>query len=359
MNILVDGMGGDNSPHEIVKGAVMAAKEIDETISIIGPVVRIGELLSEQGYMLDDSIDESSMGYLTYKAQDACDIRVINATEVITNNEAPAMAVRKKKDSTIVKGVSLVKEGSADAFISAGSTGALLAAGLLNLGRIKGVKRPGIAAFFPKIGKDDNLLILDVGASVDPKPEYLLQYGIMGSIFVQCIKGIDDPSVMMLNVGAEAEKGDEVHKIAYEMLEKSSINFQGNVEGRDVPSGPCDVVVTDGFAGNIFVKTAEGIAMGVMNRVKDKMMESTKSKIGALLAKDKLYEIKDEFDYSGEGGSPILGLNGPILKIHGSSVATGVKNAIVKAVPYVSYNITEKIAEAIISNEELQKSGEL
>lgn len=328
MNIMIDGMGGDHAPEEIVKGAVQAAKEISGTVSIIGREERINECLQALNWNGDN-------------------IEVVNATEVISNNESPAMAVRKKKDSSISKGMRMLKEGEVDAVISGGSTGALLSAGLLILGRIRGIKRPAIAAFFPKIGMNDTSLILDCGANAESRPEYLLQYGIMGSIFVEKVKGIENPEVMLLNVGAEEEKGDPLHKESFELLRNADINFKGNCEGRDVPFGCCDVVVTDGFSGNVFLKSSEGVALAVMKRIKQKMTEGLAAKAGALLSYNKLKEIKKEFDYSEEGGAPILGLKGPVLKIHGSSKANAVYNAILKAVPYVEQDVTALIENAI------------
>lgn len=328
MNIMIDGMGGDHAPEEIVKGAVQAAREISGTVSIIGREERINECLQALNWNGDN-------------------IEVVNATEVISNNESPAMAVRKKKDSSISKGMRMVKEGEVDAFISGGSTGALLSAGLLILGRIRGIKRPAIAAFFPKIGMNDTSLILDCGANAESRPEYLLQYGIMGSIFVEKVKGIENPEVMLLNVGAEEEKGDPLHKESFELLRNADINFKGNCEGRDVPFGCCDVVVTDGFSGNVFLKSSEGVALAVMKRIKQKMTEGLAAKAGALLSYNKLKEVKKEFDYSEEGGAPILGLKGPVLKIHGSSKANAVYNAILKAVPYVEQDVTALIENAI------------
>lgn len=328
MNIMIDGMGGDHAPEEIVKGAVQAAKEISGTVSIIGREERINECLQALNWNGDN-------------------IEVVNATEVISNNESPAMAVRKKKDSSISKGMRMLKEGKVDAFISGGSTGALLSAGLLILGRIRGIKRPAIAAFFPKIGMNDTSLILDCGANAESRLEYLLQYGIMGSIFVEKVKGIENPEVMLLNVGAEEEKGDPLHKESFELLRNADINFKGNCEGRDVPFGCCDVVVTDGFSGNVFLKSSEGVALAVMKRIKQKMTEGLAAKAGALLSYNKLKEIKKEFDYSEEGGAPILGLKGPVLKIHGSSKANAVYNAILKAVPYVEQDVTALIENAI------------
>lgn len=343
MRILVDGMGGDNSPEEIVKGALMAARETEHTIVLIGPEERLKNLLIEENYK-------------------GSSIEIVNATQVVTNNEHPAMAVKKKKDSTITKGMAMLKKGEVDVFVSAGSTGALLSAGLFNVGRIKGVKRPAIAAFFPKLGKNEKLLLLDCGASVDAKPEYLLQFGIMGSIFMETVKGMTDPSVMLLNVGAEETKGDELHRTGYELLKSSNLNFKGNIEGRDIPYGICDIVVTDGFSGNVFLKSAEGVAAMLMHTLKDMIMSSNRAKLGMLLAKDKLEAMRDEFDYSGEGGAPILGLKGAVFKMHGSSERKAVYNSILKAIPYVEKDVNSKIEAAITESmkliEEAEETGE-
>lgn len=334
MRILIDGMGGDNAPEEIVKGAVAAAKDIDHEILIIGPEGQLRTLLAKEG------------------AEDL-NIDVINATEVVTNDEHPAMAVRKKKDSTITKGMTMLRNKEVDVFISAGSTGALLSAGLFNVGRIKGIKRPGIATFFPKIGKGEKLLLLDCGASVDAKPEYLLQFGIMGTVFMENVAGVKDPTVMLLNVGAEEAKGDELHREAHRLLKNSTVNFIGNIEGRDIPYGVCDIVVTDGFSGNVFLKSAEGVASSIMHTLKELVMKSNKAKIGMLMAKTQLESLKREFDYSEEGGAPILGLKGAAFKMHGSSDRKAVYNAILKSIPYVENNVNDKIEASIIKNMEL------
>lgn len=338
MKILIDGMGGDNAPESVVKGAVKAAADMDPsvTLGILGPEDIIIKLLKKY----------------RYKGKGAS-IEVINCTEVIDCNEASAMAVKRKKNSTIVVGMDMLREKKADVFISAGSTGALLAGGLLHLGRIHGIKRPGIAAWIPKIGKDDTTLLLDCGASVETKPEYLLQYGIMGSLFVKGVKGIDDPDVRLLNIGAEEAKGDELHKEAYQLLKSSSLNFRGNIEGRDVVFGDCDVIVTDGFSGNIFIKGTEGMALAIMKQFKKKLSEGTVAKAGAMLAYNKIKEIKNEFDYSDVGGAPILGLKAPVLKIHGNSDERDVYYAIRKAIPYVENNITGMITEAVAKSREL------
>lgn len=339
MKIIVDGMGGDNAPKEIVKGAVRAAREIDETVVIIGPEELIGNCLRENDWNGDN-------------------IEIVNADEVISNHEAPAMAVRRKKNSTIVKAMNMVKEGEADVFISGGSTGALLSAGLVTLGRIKGIKRPAIAAWFPKLDGSGTTLLLDCGASADPKPEYLMQSGIMGSMYVKALKGIEEPDVRLLNIGAEDTKGDELHKQAYQLLADANINFNGNIEGRDVAMTECDVVVTDGFSGNIFLKSSEGTALAITNQLKQKLTEGVMAKVGAALAYSKLRELKSIFDYSDVGGAPILGLKGPVLKIHGNSGETEVYYAIKKAIPYVENDATGMITEAVARNAELFSKSE-
>ena len=339
MKILIDGMGGDYAPEEIVKGAIRAASEISETVAIIGPEDAINEQLRANRWRGDN-------------------IEVVDATEVITNEEQPAMAVRKKKDSTIVKGMNMLKNGEADIFISGGSTGALLAGGLVILGRIKGIKRPAIAAWFPRAGKEGVTLLLDCGASVEAKPEYIYQYGIMGSIFVKGITGNEAPVVRLLNVGAEEGKGDDLHKTAFNMLKDSGLNFMGNIEARDVIFGETDVVVTDGFSGNIYLKSSEGMSLAIMGEFKRKLTEGFIAKAGAMLAYSKIKEIKEVFDYSDAGGAPILGLKGAVLKIHGNSKATEVYYAIHRAVDYVDNNITGMIAEAIGNSEEFAEKGE-
>ncbi|MBK5253766.1 MAG: phosphate acyltransferase PlsX [Peptostreptococcaceae bacterium] len=334
MKIMIDGMGGDYAPQEIVKGAVLAAKEIKHEVIIIGEEDKIHKELKRNNYKGNN-------------------ITVVNATEQITNEESPVKAIRKKKDSSIVKGFNMIKESEADVFISAGSTGALLAGSLLILGRIKGIDRPAIAAFYPKIGKNEPALLLDCGANTDIKPKNLLQFGIMGSIYIENVLQRKEPEVGLLNIGIEPNKGDKLHKEAYVLLEGSQLNFIGNVEGRDVPAGACDVIVADGFSGNIFLKTSEGMASSIMKLIKTKLMESILSKMGALLTAKKLRSLKKEFDYSESGGAPILGVKGVVLKLHGSSKSNAVYNAILKAIPYVEKDLVSMIENSVKKNGDL------
>jgi glycerol-3-phosphate acyltransferase PlsX len=254
--------------------------------------------------------------------------------------------------------MNMIKNGEGDVLMSGGSTGALLAAGLVVLGRLKGIKRPAIAAWFPALAEGGSTLLLDCGANVEAKPEYVYQNGIMGSIFVRAIKGIEEPSVKLLNIGAEAGKGDELHKEAFRMLSEADINFAGNIEGRDVIFGGCDIVVTDGFSGNIFLKSSEGMSLAIMGQFKKKLTEGVVAKAGAMLAYSKIKEIKKVFDYSDVGAAPILGLKGAVLKMHGNSTETEVYYAIKKAIPYVNNDVTGMIAEAVSRNNVLSAKKE-
>ena len=328
MKILIDGMGGDFAPEEIVKGAIKAASEISETVVIIGPEEAINEQLRANRWKGDN-------------------IEVVDATEVITNEEQPAMAVRKKKDSTIVKGMNMIKTGEADIFISGGSTGALLAGGPVTLGRIKGIKRPAIAAWFPRAGKEGVTLLLDCGASVEAKPEYIYQYGIMGSIFVKGITGNEAPVVRLLNVGAEEGKGDDLHKTAFDMLKNSGLNFMGNIEARDVIFGETDVVVTDGFSGNILLKTAEGVIKYMMKELKGVFYKSFLNKLAAGVLKNDLQTMKKSLDVNEVGGTALIGICKPVIKAHGSSNADSIFAAVRQAIEFYDSGIISDIEKNI------------
>ena len=336
MRIILDGMGGDNAPASVVEGAILASREIDHEIVIIGREELIYEELKKYKY------DEKK-------------ISVVNATEVISNDEAPVRAVRSKKDSSIVKGVNMVKNGEGDVFVSAGSTGALLSGGLFLLGRIQGIDRPALASVYPIVGGKASLL-LDAGANAECKPNNLLEFGIMGNIYMEKVIGRENPRVGLVNLGAEAAKGNTLTKAAYELLEQSHMNFIGNVEAREVPKGACDVIVADGFTGNVILKLTEGLAWNILQVIKRKFTDGIKAKFGAALLIDKLGELKKEFDYSEYGGAPILGVKGPIVKMHGSSKANAVKNTIIKAIPFVEENVIETIQNSVLEIEEITLS---
>ncbi len=336
MKIILDGMGGDNAPEAIVEGAVLASREIEHQILIIGQEEKIRAELDNHRYDPDK-------------------ISVINATEIISNDEAPVRAVRSKKDSSIVRGINMVKHGEGDIFISAGSTGALLAGGLFILGRIQGIDRPALASIYPIIGGIPSLLV-DAGANADCKPNNLLEFGMMGSIYMEKVLGREQPRVGLVNIGAEAAKGSTLTKAAYDLLEQSHLNFTGNVEAREVPKGACDVIVTDGFTGNILLKLTEGLAWNILQVIKQRFTDGVKAKLGAALLLDKIKGLKKEFDYSEYGGAPILGVRGPIVKMHGSSNANAVKNTILKGIPYVSEHVVDKIQNSVLEIEEITLS---
>lgn len=336
MRIILDGMGGDNAPAAIVEGAVLASKQIEHEIYIIGQEELINAELAKHSY-------------------DAEKISVVDAREVITNDEAPVRAVRSKKQSSIVKGINMVKSGEGDVFVSAGSTGALMAGGLFILGRIQGIDRPALASIYPIIGGKPSLL-LDAGANSECKPNNLLEFGIMGNIYMNKVLGLENPRVGLVNIGAEAAKGSTLTKAAYELLEHSNLNFVGNVEAREVPRSACDVIVTDGFTGNVILKLTEGLALNILSVLKKRFTDGVKAKMGSILLLDKLKGLKKEFDYSEYGGAPILGVKGPIVKMHGSSNSNAVKNTILKAIPFAEEDVVGIIQNSVLEIEELELS---
>ncbi|MDF3002092.1 MAG: plsX [Bacillota bacterium] len=333
MKIVVDGMGGDNAPAEIVKGAVEASAQTLHEIILVGDETKIINELSKYKYNKDQ-------------------IKVVHASEVITNEDAPVKAVRTKTDSSMVKGINLIKSGDADLFISAGNTGAIMAAGLFILGRIQGIDRPAIASTYPILGKGVSLLV-DSGANAECKPNNLLEFAAMGSIYMEKVLNIKKPAVGLVNIGTEETKGTTVLKATYELLSKSSLNFIGNIEARDIPKGACDVVVCDGFVGNVILKLTEGLAWNILKLIKNKFTEGMLPKVGALLLAGKLKELKSEFDYSEYGGAPILGVKGAVVKMHGSSNANAVKNTIIKGIPYAETNVVQIIQNSVLELEEI------
>ena len=336
MRIILDGMGGDHAPASVVEGAVLASRQIEHEICIIGQEEKIQAELAKYKY-------------------DAGKISVIDAREVISNDDAPVRAVRSKKDSSIVKGINMVKNGEGDIFISAGSTGALMAGGLFLLGRIQGIDRPALASVYPILGSRASLL-LDAGANAECKPNNLLEFGIMGNIYMEKVLGRENPRVGLVNLGAEAAKGSTLTKAAYELLEQSHLNFIGNVEAREVPKGACDVIVADGFTGNVILKLTEGLAWNILQLMKKKFTDGVKAKLGAALLLDKIGELKKDFDYSEYGGAPILGVKGPIVKMHGSSSANAVMNTILKGIPFVEGKVVETIQNSVLEIEEITLS---
>ena len=331
MKIAVDAMGGDNAPGAIIEGCVSALSEMDAEILLVGkePVVR-AELEKYKGMYDEDRI------------------QIVHAEEVIENEDSPVKAVRTKKDSSLVMAVDMVKDGTANAMMSAGNTGALMTAALLRLGRIKGIERPAIVSAFPKLGKKGEFVLLaDTGANAECTAKNLLSFAYMGSIYRHHAFGTEDPKIGLINIGAEETKGTPMLKEAYQMLKASDLNFIGNVEGREIPRTEADVLVCDGFTGNIVLKLTEGTAWNVFKAIKEKITEGVKAKMGALLLKKKLYSLKEEFDYSSYGGAPILGVKGMVFKMHGSSSAVAVQNAIVKAATVCKRDVIGEIESSM------------
>ncbi|SFC72976.1 phosphate acyltransferase PlsX [Clostridium uliginosum] len=310
MKIAIDGMGGDNAPSAVIDGIIQAAKEYNEiTFYITGPKEQIISELSKYDYPKDKVI-------------------IVDAKEIISTNEHPVMALRKKKDSSIVKALNLVKDGTCDAIISGGSTGAFLAGCTLIIGRVKGVERPALAPIMP--GRRGNFMIVDVGANVDCKPEYLVQFGKMGKIYYKNVFNKENPTLGLINIGAEEEKGNELTKATFKLLkEDHSINFKGNVEPRDIPTGDTNVLISDGFVGNTALKMYEGSASNLLEMIKDEILKANIiPKIGIIFLKPLLKNIMKKFDYKEYGGAPFLGVNGICIKAHGSSDGKAFKNAI-------------------------------
>lgn len=326
--IALDAMGGDNAPGEIVKGAIEAlAVQPDMYIYMVGKA---------------DSIDAELSRY----SYDTSKVEVVDAQEVIETGEPPVMAVRRKKESSLVKAMYLVKDGKADAFISAGSSGAIIVGGQTIIGRIPGVERPPMAPLIPT-SKGVSLLV-DSGGNVDARSSFLVQWAKMGSIYMKDVLGIDNPKVAIVNVGLEEEKGNSLVKETYPLLKEcKDINFIGSIEAREIPKGYADVIVCDAFVGNVILKLYEGTASTLIGLVKQSMMKSLKTKIGALLIKNDLKKDLKALDAAQYGGAPLIGINGLVVKAHGSAKANEIKNSCLQCVKFNEQNINEKIKAAM------------
>ncbi len=324
MKIAIDAMGGDNAPKEIVLGAMKAIQQFpDVEITLVGDEAKIKQYLTN-----NERID------------------ILHTEEVILATDEPVRAVRRKKTASMVLAAQTVADGKADACISAGNTGALVAAGLFVVGRIEGIDRPALSPTLPTIG-GEGFLLLDVGANADARPEHLQQFAIMGSIYSQKVRGIAKPRVGLLNIGSEEKKGNDLTKKTYELLKQTDVHFIGNVEARDLLDGVADVVVTDGFTGNMVLKTVEGTAMSVFKMVKSTLMTSIKTKIAAVMLKPDLLELKNKMDYSEYGGAGLFGLKAPVIKAHGSSDANALYNAVRQTREMVGGDVTGLIKESV------------
>lgn len=326
--VAVDAMGGDNAPVEPIKGAVNAVNAKDNIY-----VVLTGK----------EEIIRSELEKYTYNKEK---ITVCNADEVIETGEPPVMAIKKKKNSSLVMALSMVKEGSADAFVSAGSSGAILVGGQVIVGRIKGVERPPLAPLIPT--KKGVSLLVDCGANVDARPSHLVQFARMGSIYMEHVMGVKNPKVAIVNIGVEEEKGNQLVKETYPLLKNcTDINFVGSIEARDIPNGDVDVIVCEAFVGNVILKLYEGVGAALISKVKEGMMTSLRSKIGALLVKPALKKTLKSFDASEYGGAPLIGLNGLVVKTHGNSTAKEISASILQCATFKEQGINEKIKEML------------
>lgn len=327
MKIYVDAMGGDNAPQAIVEGTLEALRnKADLQVILGGPLSQVEPLLAG--------------------AQDVRDrITLDDAPEIITNHESPVMGVRKKTNSATVKGMLALREGRCDGFVSAGSTGAVLAGGMFRLGRIPGIERPALAPLMPN-GKG-HFLLIDCGANVDCKPEYLVQFGLMGEAYMRGVMGMESPRVGLINIGAEAEKGNALVKAVYPLMEQAPYHFVGNVEARDITGDQADVLVADGFSGNLVLKFMEGVAGTLMGIIKQEMMADLRGKLSGLIGKPAFRRVKKLMDYTEVGGAPLLGVQGAVVKAHGSSNAHAFACAIGQCVKMVDGGVVRIIAEGV------------
>ena len=333
INVAVDAMGGDNAPVEIIKGAVQAVQQSERI-----KVFLVGK---------EEVIQKELANYSLPQEQ----VEIVNATEVIETAEPPVAAIRAKKDSSIVKGMKLVKDGTCDAFVSAGSTGAVLVGGQVLVGRNKGVERPPLAPVIPTA--KGAALLIDCGANVDARPSHLVQFAQMGSIYMENVLGVKNPRVGIVNIGAEEEKGNALVKETFPLLKEcKEINFVGSVEARDIPAGAVDVVVCEAFVGNVILKMYEGVGSVMLHEIKKGMLSTLRSKIGALLVKPALKETLKTFDLEQYGGAPLLGLKGLVVKTHGSSKAVEIKNSILQCETFKEQQINEKIKARLGQKEE-------
>lgn len=331
IKVAIDAMGGDESPEAIVKGAVESLGETEDTkLFLFGPKERISALLSQYSF-------------------DRERVELVNAEDVISLHESPVLAIRRKKDSSIVKGMQFVKEGKADALISAGSSGAILAGAQLIVGRIRGIYRPPLAALIPT--RRGVCLLTDCGANVDASPEWLLQFAKMGSIYLREMLGIERPSVGLVNIGAEEEKGNRLVKEAMPLLRADEeLNFQGSVEARDIVEGSCDVVVADAFVGNVVLKMYEGVGKMLLTEIKDCLRQSGPiTLLGAALIRKSLKKGLSKFDAKRYGGAPILGLKGLVVKVHGNTDGTELKHAVRQCADFCRRDIVGKIERSLLA----------
>jgi glycerol-3-phosphate acyltransferase PlsX len=335
VQIALDAMGGDYGSEELIAGALLAVKQTGLSVSLVGDE---GLLRKHLDVLQPDSKSEKL-------------IKVVHSSQVIEMNEHPVDAIRKKKDASIMVAFDLVRRGEADAAVSAGNSGATLAAATRKLGRLEGISRPGIASIFPTLKKP--VVLMDIGANVDCRPQHLFQFGVMAAAFSR-INDVKNPRVGLLSIGEETGKGNSLIKETYPLLEKSTLNFIGNVEGRDVFQGEVDVIVCDGFVGNVCLKVSEGLAEAAMQMLRDEIVKSFRAKIGYLLARHAFKAFKKRVDYAEYGGAPLLGIDGIGIICHGKSSAQAIKNALLEAVKMARGNINKDILDSLAASNNVQ-----
>jgi len=328
MKIIVDAMGGDNAPDEIVQGAVNAVKSSDLEITLVGKGEDILRVFERAG------LKDLPAG-----------VEIVNASEVIENDEDPTVAIRTKKDSSMAVGLTLLRDGRGDAFVSAGSTGALLSGATLIVKRVRGIRRAALAPLIP--GASARFILIDCGANAECTPEYLLQFAYMGSFYAEDVMKIGSPRIGLLSNGSESTKGTALQHESYEVLKGSGLNFIGNVEAKDAMKGACDVLVSDGFTGNVFLKAIEGTAWLILSELKNVYKSNLLTKISALLVKKQLMGLKDKMNPDNIGGTVLLGISKPVIKAHGSSSAKAIENAVLQAARDAQLNIAARFQENI------------
>ncbi len=326
MKIVIDAFGGDNAPLEIIKGAALAQKEYGVDIILTGDEEIINKCINSNGITFNN-------------------LEVVHTTDVISMHDEPTSLLKEHKDSSMAVAFRLLAEGKADAFVSAGSTGAVVVGGTLIVKRIKGVKRPALGSMLP--GPASSYFLMDMGANSECRPEMLCQFGIMASAYLKGVEGIENPTVALLNIGTEDTKGTELQKDAYKLLSEAPINFIGNIESREMPKGVCNAVIADGYTGNIALKLIEGTATTMFKMIKDVLYKGILNKICALILKKDLYAIKGKMDASEVGGAPLLGVNKPVIKAHGSSDARAIKNAVRQAIKFAENDVIGKITKSL------------
>ncbi|MBR3972249.1 MAG: phosphate acyltransferase PlsX [Ruminococcus sp.] len=326
MRIIVDAFGGDNAPLEIIKGSASAVKDYNIDITLVGNEATIREVCA------DADIDASQF-------------TIVHADSVIGMNEAGSDIMKSRSDSSMAVGLKLLADGEGDGFVTAGNSGAVCVGATLIVKRIKGVSRPGFAPILP--GMKGHFMLLDSGANLQCRPEMLRQFGLMGSIYMEKVMGVENPRVGLANVGVEEHKGTEVHQEAYKLLGSAPLNFVGNIEGRDIPDNACDVLVCDGFTGNLILKTYEGVAMSFLKKIKGIFYKNLKNKIGAALMKKDVMAMKEQFNYNDYGGAPILGVRKPVFKAHGNADADTFKNAIRLTLNYINRDVVGEISNSL------------